>query len=291
MSFADDIRSLGAKAKQDLSAIHGEANTVSVLIRPFIKILGYDPESISEVTEQFPVKLGKKTRKVDFAILKDKEPVILLEAKPVGAFLEKSFDQLARYFANTPKARFAVLTNGVMFRFYSDIDEPNGIDSDPFLSFDIRHIDESSLMVLERFSKQRFNAEAIQTSIKQSREIRRVLDQQLKEPTHTGLLRFFADRLGKELFPHKVKNRNNLNRIKPVVRQVLSEYLKVPQVFTAPSEPFVGGYVRIRKTSRMKSWHGKVVKVRKYFPPGAIQVEDNGVRKWMSPKNVEVVTE
>ena len=74
---------------------------------------------------------SKKGEKVDYAIIKEGEPVILIECKSIQENLDRHDSQLFRYFGTTT-AKFAILTNGLIYRFYTDLDSPNKMDDDPF---------------------------------------------------------------------------------------------------------------------------------------------------------------
>lgn len=101
----------------------------TALVMPFIQALGYDVFNPSEVVPEYVADVGtKKGEKVDYAIRRGDDIVMLIEAKPVKASLSiENASQLYRYFSVT-KARIAVLTNGVVYRFFSDLDEPNKLD-------------------------------------------------------------------------------------------------------------------------------------------------------------------
>lgn len=66
---------------------------------------------------------------------------MLFECKHYGVDLGKEpASQLYRYFS-VAKARFGVLTDGVIYRFYSDIDEQNKMDARPFLEINMLDVD------------------------------------------------------------------------------------------------------------------------------------------------------
>ena len=72
-------------------------------------------------------------KKVDYAIMKGGlTPVILIECKSISENLERHDSQLFRYFGLQQIAKFAILTNGLIYRFFTDLDNPNKMDSDPF---------------------------------------------------------------------------------------------------------------------------------------------------------------
>ena len=59
------------------------------------------------------------------------------------------------------KAKFAILANGRFFHFHSDLEEPNKLDSRPFLSFDIADPNAQILAELKKFEKAGFDVDGI----------------------------------------------------------------------------------------------------------------------------------
>ena len=169
-----------------------------------------------------------------------------------------SAEQLSRYFNNTTSAKFSVLTDGLMYYFFTDLVAVNVMDKTPFHVLDLRKIDsaalEASLPLLERFKKTGFNSQNIRKSIRQAIRIREILEGELKDPTTNGLLRIVADRLGKELFPWQ-KNPRRLNNIKPVLKQVLAELVK-----TTLDLESIGLPLDLRDWKTIDNW------VAKYIP-------------------------
>lgn len=134
-----------------------EAVKTSVVL-PFLQGLGYDVFNPSEVVPEFTADtIGKKGEKVDYAILREDEVTILIECKSLNTELsEKHLAQLYRYFTVT-SARFAILTNGRIYKFYSDLTEPHRLDKRPFFTFDMLDFNESSLDELAKFTKSSFD--------------------------------------------------------------------------------------------------------------------------------------
>ena len=88
----------------------------------------------------------KSGEKVDYAILRGGKPIILIECKPCNDRLNDNHHktQLYRYFSVT-EARLAVLTNGIVYRLFSDLEKTNQMDSGPFLELNLLDIEESLL--------------------------------------------------------------------------------------------------------------------------------------------------
>ena len=135
MDFIGQIRELAERArKQEEVLENNEVATIQVLILPFIRLLGYNDEDTSEVWPEYPADVdNKKGEKVDYAIFKDGSPAILFECKAAGIKLDSShLRQLWRYFS-VVDVRFGVLTNGIEYQFFSDIDKKNLMDNEPFI--------------------------------------------------------------------------------------------------------------------------------------------------------------
>src|SRR3954467_14919592 len=154
MDFIDQNRELSARIPKQLPHIHTEEATKNALIMPFISALGYNVFDPTEVTPELHADIGlKKGEKVDYAILKDGKPILLFECKWHGADLSKEHaSQLYRYFSVT-EARFSVLTNGIIYWFYTDLDASNKMDAKPFFEFNMLDFKESDIEQLKKFSK------------------------------------------------------------------------------------------------------------------------------------------
>ena len=136
-----------------------EESTKMSLVMPFFSMLGYDIFNASEIVPEYTCDVAtKKGEKVDYAILKDGDPIMLIEVKRAGLKLQKQQQgQLYRYFS-TNRCRIAILTNGIVYQFFSDLNVPNVMDDDPFLSFNLLE-DDTALYSssVRQFSKEKFN--------------------------------------------------------------------------------------------------------------------------------------
>lgn len=198
MDFADRIRELAARIPQQLEHIKTEEATKNALILPFINALGYNVFDPTEVVPEFTADVGiKKGEKVDYAILRDGQPAILIECKPAGGDLDLNHaSQLFRYF-HTTTARFSILTNGIVYRFFTDLDAPNKMDSKPFLEFSMVDFDDRLLDELKKFSKTAFdvgNILSTASELRYTREIKQVLAHQMQDPD-PDFVRFFMTRV------------------------------------------------------------------------------------------------
>lgn len=121
----------------------------------------------------------------------------MIECKWCGADLHHDHtSQLYRYFSAT-EARFAILTNGIVYEFYSDIDEPNKMDSKPFFTFNMLSFQDHQVFELKKFTKSSFSLEDILTTastLKYTSAIKRILEKELAEPSEP-FVRFFASQI------------------------------------------------------------------------------------------------
>lgn len=198
MDLIDKIKDIASRIPKQMEYIQTEEATKNAFIMPFISSLGYDVFNPLEVIPEFTADIGtKKGEKVDYAIKKDDDIIILIECKWSGACLHKDHaSQLYRYFSAT-EARFAILTNGIDYEFYSDIDEPNKMDSKPFFSFNVLQFEDHHIKELKKFTKSAFSLEDILTTastLKYTGAIKKILDEELKKPTEE-FVRFFASRI------------------------------------------------------------------------------------------------
>lgn len=161
MAFDEDFKKYLSKVKkmeQNLNDL-AEEQTKNALIMPFFSILGYDVFDTDEFMPEFVCDVAtKKGEKVDYAILKDGEPVIIIEAKRAGMKLQKQQQgQLFRYFS-TNRCRVAILTNGITYQFFSDLNSANIMDDEPFLSFNLLEDDPSIyISSIKQFHKEKFD--------------------------------------------------------------------------------------------------------------------------------------
>lgn len=187
MDFNDQLQQLSSKIVKMRDLIQTEEATKMAFVAPFINILGYDIFNPTEVVPEFICDVGmKKGEKVDYAIMKDGEPIILMECKPIGASLTvESAHQLFRYFVVT-KARIGIITDGIHYRLFTDLDEPNKMDDKPFLEFNILEDQELYAAELKKLSKPLFNLDDIINSageLKYTREIKKILLKELQSPS------------------------------------------------------------------------------------------------------------
>lgn len=198
MDFIEQLQALATKIPKLCDHLQTEEATKNALVMPFINILGYDIFDPTEVVPEFTADVGiKRGEKVDYAIKKDDKIILLFECKKCNTNLDEAHaSQLFRYFTVTD-ARVAILTDGIVYRFYTDLESPNKMDTKPFMEFNMLDIQEPLVIELKKLSKPAFNVEEILSAageLKYTREIKRIMAEQLASPSDE-IVRFFAKQL------------------------------------------------------------------------------------------------
>ncbi|MDI5897367.1 type I restriction endonuclease [Flavobacterium yafengii] len=201
MDLKDQIKVIADRTKHK-DQIQTEEATKNAFVMPFLQSLGYDVFNPLEVVPEFIADIGiKKGEKIDYAIFKDGNPTILIECKHWAQNLNIHDGQLLRYF-HVSKAKFGILTNGIVYRFYSDLVSPNKMDEKPFLEFNITDVKDNQIEELKKFHKTNFDAESIvntASELKFMNELKHILNQELTNPTPE-----FVKHFAKQVYPSVV---------------------------------------------------------------------------------------
>ena len=111
---------------------------------------------------------------------------MLVECKPCGSDLaQQHTSQLYRYFSVTD-ARFSILTNGLNFFLYSDLDEDESHGPVAVFRFDILDHRPSDIAELSKFTQDQFDLDRILTTastLKYSSAIQQEFARELEEPS------------------------------------------------------------------------------------------------------------
>lgn len=198
MDLIDKIQEIAKSIPKFKELLTTEEATKNALIMPFISALGYNVFDPTEVIPEFTADIGiKKGEKVDYVIKKEEETIMLIECKWCGTDLTKDHaSQLHRYF-HTTSARFGILTNGIIYNFYSDLEESNKMDSNPFFIFNMLNFKDHQLNELKKFTKSSFSLEDILTTastLKYTRAIKKILEEELENPSE-AFVKFFASQI------------------------------------------------------------------------------------------------
>jgi predicted type IV restriction endonuclease len=222
MDFADKITQLTEKVVKMRHQLQTEEATKNALIMPFIQTLGYDVFNPSEVIPEYTADVGaKKGEKVDYAIMQNDKTIMLIESKKIDDNLNNHDTQLIRYF-HASEAKFAILTNGQVYKFYTDLESENKLDEKPFFEIDLLNLKEQQIVELKKFHKNSFDVDKIfstASELKYSNSIRAILNNEIEEPSES-FIRFFLSQVYEGRATASV-----LEQFKTIVKKSLNQWL------------------------------------------------------------------
>ena len=194
MDLVENLQKLSSDLSRKRRFAKKEATTRSYLVDPFIEALGYTVNDPEDVEQEFTADIGKQSEQVDYAIMRDRRPIIFVEVKQANISLSDNHAaQLRRYYGTKTDVRLSILTNGVEYRFYADLEKPNVMDDEPYLVIDMRLFDEKQIDVLKVLTKSEFDLErAISVAItsKYRNRMHDVMSKEL-DPLSDELVEFF----------------------------------------------------------------------------------------------------
>jgi hypothetical protein len=219
MEFIDQLAALSMRALKQKDIIKTEEATKNALVMPFIQALGYDIFDPSEVIPEFIADVGsKKGEKVDYAIVTDGQMSMLFECKCCGSDLNNCHaSQLRRYFHVTT-ARIAVLTNGIVYRFFSDLEDPNKMDEKPFMEVNLLDIDDQIIPELKKLTKNSFELDKMlltANDLKYTREIKNLLENEFAAPSQDFVKLILANVYS------GMKTQQVIEQFTPIVKQAI----------------------------------------------------------------------
>ena len=224
MDIAERAQALALKIRKHKDGIETEEATKNAFVMPFIStVLGYDVFNPAEVIPEFTADVGtKRGEKIDYAIVHNGQVQVLVEAKKINDPLRiEHASQLFRYFAVT-NARIAILTNGQVYEFYTDLDAPNRMDAKPFLVLDFADIDDTLLPELAKLTKESFDLDSVISAageLKYIGQLKRILAAQFKEPEDEWV-KFLTTRVYEGAFTQRVRD-----QFGPLVAKATSQFL------------------------------------------------------------------
>ncbi len=224
MEFEESIQIMTDKIEKLKDSTDTEEATKNAFIMPFIgSALGYDVFNPTEVIPEFTADVGvKKKEKVDYALVLDDQVQIIIECKKIGTPLSlENASQLYRYFACT-HARIGVLTNGQEWYFYMDLDEPNKMDSRPFLVLDLLNIDKTVLPELKKLTKPAFDIDSISSSAEELKyvgAVKRAIAEEFTNPSQ-DLIKLIAGHVYDGVF-----RQNVIAKFEPIVTTAIRQFL------------------------------------------------------------------
>jgi len=222
MDFIGELNQLATRLSQIKDAITTEEATKNALVMPFFQLLGYDVFNPLEFMPEFTADVGiKKGEKVDYAIIVDEKPIILIEAKWCGEPLDNHTCQLFRYFSTT-SAKFGILTNGICYRFYTDLNEPNKMDLEPFLELDILDINEAVLPELKRFAKNTLDIEGAFNAASDLKYMGKINDllESLRDEPHESFVKYVMSEIYDGLRTQKA-----IEEFRPIIKRGFNQFI------------------------------------------------------------------
>lgn len=286
MDLATRLAELQKRTIEHREVLLTEEAAKTALVMPFIQALGYDVFNPSEVVPEYTCDVGtKKGEKVDYAICDAGKIKILVECKPASSALNLNHaSQLFRYFSVTD-ARLAILTNGVVFQFYSDVEAPNKMDDKPFFSFSMDTLKPTDVKTIEKFSKHAFDIEKIVQeagALKLQSLLRKELEKEFSDPSEE-FVRMMAARVHDGRITSQVREnfaKLLINTISALIRDLVNDRLSsalnastIPEEPQAPTEP--GAEAEIVTTAEeISGFHIVQAIAAKYVSPKRVAMRD-----------------
>ena len=222
MNLNEKIYDLIERIETVKDSISTEEATKTSMIMPFFQLLGYDVFNPLEFVPEFTADVGiKKGEKVDYAIIIDNKPLIVIECKSCNKKLDNHSSQLFRYFGTT-EAKFAILTNGIVYQFYTDLEDKNKMDLRPFLTVDLLKLKDRDLTELAKFSRDELDVDEIISSaenLKYTRLIKEWFSEQLDNPT-ADFVKYVLNNVYEG-----VKTQKIIDEFTPIVKRALTQHL------------------------------------------------------------------
>lgn len=184
MDFKDQLTQLSDKIAKQKNSIATEEATKTSFIMPMIAALGYDVFNPFEVVPEMDCDLTRRGDKIDYAIMKDNTPILLIECKHCKQNLDLHSTQLAKYYAAS-NARFGVLTNGIEYRFYADLEKQNIMDEKPFLVVNMLDLSDTDIEQLKKFHKSYYNEQDILSTAQELQitiQVKELLNRNFQSP-------------------------------------------------------------------------------------------------------------
>ena len=197
MDFLEAMQALTERAQKVKNNLETEEATKNALVMPFIRTLGYDVFNPLEVVPEFTADVaGRKGEKVDYAIMQEEKPIIIIECKCCGAVLDADkCEQLHRYFL-TLESSIGILTDGIKYLFYSSCDGGKKMDSKPFMEFDLENIDPTLVPELRKLCKGKFDLKKTLETVNElrfNRQIKKLLRNNLGVPQESFVAYFMKE--------------------------------------------------------------------------------------------------
>lgn len=228
--FHEQLQRLSEQVRRRQPHIRGEESTKQALVVPFLSVLGYDVHDPTELEPEYVADFAKKrpggpAEKVDYAIRRDGNPVIFVECKSVDCVPGNHSGQLARYFNATPSVPIAVLTNGIRYLFFTDLEEKNILSERPFFEFNVLDFTANDSEVLDTFSRARYDPLTIRDRVEEiiyTNKIIAFMGELLRNPSES-FTRFVLSELN--MFSGKKLTAKLVEKFIPTIRHAVQTSL------------------------------------------------------------------
>jgi len=201
-----------------------EQATKQSLVGPLFSILGYDLTDPRECIPEFKTDfgIGRSVKPVDWSFMANGKPIFFVEAKEAGKKLAGYSEQLGDYFAKSTDVKLGILTNGVQWKFYTDVDNSNVMDKEPFVIWDVLSDEESPLDLLTVLHKSQYNPQLIRTFAERNRNRNLLVNElaKLLEPS-SELVRLAIANIETRRLTDSV-----IDNWKPVLKSAIEEWAR-----------------------------------------------------------------
>ena len=102
---------------EKIGRTNSEENTKKKIIEPLLELLGWDTRS-NEVELEYPIKIGRNPAYVDYALMLEDKPVVLVEAKALAAMLSYDDAEQIISYGRVEGVQWVVLTNGKSLKIF-----------------------------------------------------------------------------------------------------------------------------------------------------------------------------
>ena len=217
--FREEIQKQATRARARLQAFPeiatSEAQTKNSLIEPFLRCLGYDPSHPQQVMLEVATELGGK---IDYVLTGEANVKIAVEAKKAGISLsQKETNQLRSYFTFS-EAVAAILTNGIDYWLFTDLNKTNVMDSESYHKIDVTELNDRDIDHLEALTKSRVQQSAVREQAQREHyrtRVNEIVDRELNSPSQE-FLRLVGKKAGV-----KPLTKPHLEFLKPLVVEAL----------------------------------------------------------------------
>lgn len=276
MGFIEDFAKLSEQVRKRADQVVGEEATKMALIVPFLSALGYDicdpTEVMPEYVADFAVKKAGQFEKVDYALAINGTIVMLVEAKARGQKAEAHDGQLSRYFNGLLKTKVAIVTNGIEYRFFTDLRDKNFMDKEPFFSFNVLQYEPKDIENLKFFHRDNFDATAINRHAEEMVYVKgmtQLIGNLLRSPSEE-FIRFLVTELGKVALSYEIQGRITskvIEKFEPIVKKSIQSSLL--ELMTRSLSQEMAQAVENSNTSKQAEIEEEIVETQEQEPEGA----------------------